>query len=1650
MSNPDEVNNSDIEINLSNLNLEDQEIVLEDEDSYDGQNVSDYDPNASGLEYQDDIHSEIETYLRQNMEQSPSMEMQHGSMVMNSNLHGSSLNSQPGGNSQLNNVPFSQRETEKDKIQFSKLSKNSAPNEQLQTSQNTFQMDQMKDVDPINDNLQQLSQIEQNYEEDNFLLDDEDEGSGNLSIELSEDGADLGPGSDYDVKLSQLSASQSQQQQKLSQFDSRLDNSGSNDGQEQMERMRQLTQEFELNQETDQNTNSEFRRGMGMVMNRASTFKGRNLVPTSFTSPESDIESKVQVDQETDLRGEGIEENEEDEQYQNELEQVVSSMLGKSSKIANQNLGQIDEEDDEFDESEASNLAQSQRTLTQKSQLNGSNLQFESPKPDRKSIKQTLADVINSVSPSQQKKLDQEFEDTPQPMNMEIKQQDLSVDPEDDNIQTVNIDLSSVRKSFQKKSHLSKTPQEFNTSSIPQSKNSQMTGSVQDEYDMDNIETPKMSQYSNSQVELINSGHIPYSNLASSYRASENSLNIEDNIVKDSFSNKSKSEAPEDSPIMQAQKDVLNSTSSLNKNIDMSKISNYFSKVDEAIAKINQETNSVLTSSPAHQKMKNRDFAEVSRQIARENLKKQAGLQTQSFINPTTENMDNSVQRKSLNLVVKETIQDMEEEGDEGEEVEDLVLVEAKVVLDDKIEAVEVQIDKKFKRIDTPVIPDNIPANQDTPEMQTIHEDELKLQASIDNPDQALEPSLELKESLRMPSMSQKSSQRSNLSTSQNKLSSRTAQNIESSVLPLDQSDPNFLNTLLSQTSKTGSQNQSGPLNFGRTTQQTQKSKVTQASKLSTKTAFNNSKFQNIEDMHVNKFLMSLEIIRLNRMYLEKHEEETFTSTKLEEMLDVVEKLKNQQFEDLSTMQAHHRNENENLHLEIQNLKEQLHKATMVNSRLNHSHQSLKNMTQSKLSHQNNSILLKSGQKSSMMSSEFDKEELQDEVHSLHRSNDPSESNLIQENDPFEGNIESNWNLSKILMAFEIERVMVQRDEGYQMLQIAQQEKEDIIDKCHLLEQENSNEINKLVKNVIEVQNQNQRLVDDAELKENIVSSCKQEIQNMKMILEKLKNENETLREDSKSSKLDFEKLMAHNESLNLEIESLKKDASSNNNNLLREKLELISNSATKKEPMSKKVELQSIMVQTDPIPEVFETKSLLEQDTGSLNQAEDEEQLNSQTYESNLSRKTNKFMKKIDHSVSDMKLSTPIDKKNYNYGHQTTFTLSKDDQYEQFGLDELQDQVILTNADKSSVKTENQRIVLLEAKLKQVFKENTKLKMELSKHSDKGRSKEQLDFARKINSYKRSLQRVKIGSKGRFDEIKGLLDMETKRRREIEEQRKRTLDHNQYLLQKMTKIYKVEDQLHLMTERLREGIDTMVGNTTHRDKSKAGTRNLNQPGSRGPITRRSSISSNNQNQAQNLNGMAKTFDQLKTDFLMNTPGKETTELTDIRIPINLPSGNRKRVKTPSPRHSRAQRNSNPSTPNTDILKTESYHKQDDRPTLFKFNINNNQLKNGHSPVSLNQFNQNPDLSLSKAFNHDGEESIRIQNYSSPASNLSEKYQKSLKDNQQAYQIVDEKQKQLMFEKEMNSKYQDRIKELEAEKIRLVEKMRYPGQRKYE
>lgn len=103
------------------------------------------------------------------------------------------------------------------------------------------------------------------------------------------------------------------------------------------------------------------------------------------------------------------------------------------------------------------------------------------------------------------------------------------------------------------------------------------------------------------------------------------------------------------------------------------------------------------------------------------------------------------------------------------------------------------------------------------------------------------------------------------------------------------------------------------------------------------------------------------------------------------------------------------------------------------------------------------------------MSSELDREELNDQVHSLKRSAISEPTGEIDEKDEFEGTLQKNWDMNKVIMAFEIERVMMQRDEGYQMLQIAQQEREDIIEKCQQIETENQAELSKLVKNLIDL-----------------------------------------------------------------------------------------------------------------------------------------------------------------------------------------------------------------------------------------------------------------------------------------------------------------------------------------------------------------------------------------------------------------------------------------------------------------------------------------------------------------------------------------------------------------------------------------------------
>lgn len=65
------------------------------------------------------------------------------------------------------------------------------------------------------------------------------------------------------------------------------------------------------------------------------------------------------------------------------------------------------------------------------------------------------------------------------------------------------------------------------------------------------------------------------------------------------------------------------------------------------------------------------------------------------------------------------------------------------------------------------------------------------------------------------------------------------------------------------------------------------------------------------------------------------------------------------------------------------------------------------------------------------MSSELDREELNDQVHSLKRSAVSDIAGEADQNDEFEGTLEKNWDICKVIMAFEIERVMLQRDEGY-------------------------------------------------------------------------------------------------------------------------------------------------------------------------------------------------------------------------------------------------------------------------------------------------------------------------------------------------------------------------------------------------------------------------------------------------------------------------------------------------------------------------------------------------------------------------------------------------------------------------------------------
>lgn len=353
------------------------------------------------------------------------------------------------------------------------------------------------------------------------------------------------------------------------------------------------------------------------------------------------------------------------------------------------------------------------------------------------------------------------------------------------------------------------------------------------------------------------------------------------------------------------------------------------------------------------------------------------------------------------------------------------------------------------------------------------------------------------------------------------------------------------------------------------------------------------------------------------------------------------------------------------------------------------------------------------------------------------------------------------------------------------------------------------------------------------------------------------------------------------------------------------------------------------------------------------------------------------------------------------------------------------------------------ERIRVLEEKLKDTFKEKMMLKRELDKHSIKGKLKEQAEFAKVINSYKRSLQRVKEGSKNRVEEIKGLLEMESRHNRQLEESRKRTLDHNQYLLKKMTKIYRVEDQLLLMTERVREGIDNLhLGSAKREIKARANYAEQvvqrNQPLAKGSITRRSSVSSN-----QNLSGQNSNFefDTINANFIMNTPLRD---LSETKIPIGIPTGNNKKsVRTPSPRNQKSLRGTVFENQNG-IQQFQSFN-SDEKPTLFRYNIANSQQRHipyQDSEANSNRFNTNPELSLSKAFNT-ADVKKEINSTATQGSNLQTKYLESLTHNQETLKLVEEKQKQIMYEKETNSAFQDKIRELEQQNQRLMAQLKF-------
>lgn len=406
-----------------------------------------------------------------------------------------------------------------------------------------------------------------------------------------------------------------------------------------------------------------------------------------------------------------------------------------------------------------------------------------------------------------------------------------------------------------------------------------------------------------------------------------------------------------------------------------------------------------------------------------------------------------------------------------------------------------------------------------------------------------------------------------------------------------------------------------------------------------------------------------------------------------------------------------------------------------------------------------------------------------------------------------------------------------------------------------------------------------------------------------------------------------------------------------------------------------------------------------------------------------------------------DLKFSTQLEKKGYQ--NQTIFTLSKDDHEHQDPDGENEPHIEFS--EKQLLKEGyEERIQVLEDRLKSSFKENFALKRELEKLSTRGRIKEQADYARLVNLYKKNLQTVKEGSKNRFQELQKLLEIETRHNRQLEESRKRTLDHNQYLLKKMTKIYRVEDQLLLMTERVREGIENLhlggnkQGVSGRPQNSEKQNKNIDSGKAKGGYTRRSSVSSGPNHSKQNSDF---EFDTINANFIMNTPLREQTE---SKMPIGIPTGNtRKSARTPSPRNQKSLRSS--SYENQKAVPLIQNFPGEEKPTLFKYNISSSKQaleKRGQTDSRLNQFNLNPDLSLSKAFNSNEAATKGYQSEAESGSKIEKKYYDSLSSNQEALRLVEEKQKQIHFVQETNSTFQERIKKLEEQNRLLLAQLK--------